>query len=73
MLKTQYATRTAGHTLAAGEAMIIFNGLTKPDVAPHVNADGAVVRADAALHAANIIWNDPSVGSGLLLDTLSSP
>ena len=72
-LKAQHASRASLYALAAGQAVVIFNRLAQPGVLPDINANGAIVRTDAALHAANIIGYHPTTGSDCVLGTFGFP
>lgn len=56
--KAQHAAWAASHTLAAGQAVTIANRLAAPGVMAYINADGTVVRANAALNASSCFGHD---------------
>src|SRR5262249_31923870 len=64
-LEGQDAARAMADTLAAGEAVAGVDGQALAGAGTDIDVDGAVVRTDAALHAARGVWNDLGFGEGL--------
>lgn len=60
-LEGQHPARTTRHALAARQAVPVVNRQTAPCVGAHINVDGAVIRTDAALHAACGVGHDQSL------------
>ncbi|MBV6391382.1 MAG: hypothetical protein KPEEDBHJ_00590 [Anaerolineales bacterium] len=56
----QRPARASRHALAAGQAFVVYDRLPAPGMSADVYADGAVIRADAALHAAMRVGDDNS-------------
>lgn len=61
-LKAQYAPRAAGHAFAAGDAVAFVHRDSTPCIGAHINAQWAVVCADAALNATGTVWHDVTHG-----------
>src|SRR5271169_3452330 len=65
--EAQHAARAAAHTFAARQAIAAVDGQASPGVSADVDADGTVVRADAALHAAPRVRHDLTFRKHLVL------
>src|SRR4051812_42356076 len=57
-LEVEHAARAALDALPAGQTVTAVDGQAPAGVGAHVDADGTVVRADAALDAARRLWHD---------------
>src|SRR5690242_12031937 len=63
--EAEHAARTAADALAAGQAIAGVDGPAAAGAGADVDADGAIVGADAALHAAGGLGHDLGLGQRL--------
>jgi hypothetical protein len=60
--KVQHTAWAAGYALATCQAMAVMDRYASPGMSAHVNADGTVVRANAALNTPYRFWHYVTLG-----------
>jgi hypothetical protein len=68
--ESKHPARAPFHTLAAGQAVRIDHGLSKPDIATNVNVDGAIKCANTTLYTAPWFRNDVAAGKNFAVARL---